>query len=110
MNSKSELNRCSLPRITSDLRNHSEQLADLREEEDREKEIREKIRKLRRENTERKGNLKRVCEEMIEVNFIKWKRRKGTEEIRKEKEERKEEEDWKKQQRINVAMDKRSSY
>ena len=47
---------------------------------------------------------------MIEENFIKWKRRKGTEEIRKEKKERKEEEDWKKQQRINVAMDKRSSY
>ena len=57
MNSKSEFNRCSLPRITFDLRNHSEQLADLREEEDKEKEIREKIRKLRREITERKGNL-----------------------------------------------------
>ena len=65
MNSKSVFNRCSLPRITSDLRNHSEQLSKLREEEEREKEIREKIKKLRRENIERRANLMRVYEDMM---------------------------------------------
>ena len=93
LNSKSEFNRCSLPRITAG--DKKELLETLMEEDAAEKEVKASIRCLKkRKNREKEKkkeesetNLEELCEEIIEENKSKWKRRKLDEEARKKLEE-----------------------
>ena len=82
LNSKSEFNRCSLPRITAG--DTKEWLEKLQEEDIAEKEIKASIRCMRkRKNLEKKKQkeekretLATVCEEFLSENREKWKKRK----------------------------------
>ena len=93
MNSKSEFNRCVLPRITTE--DSKELLEKLKEEDEAEKEIKSKIRLMKKrkkrrkeEERKRKETLGEVCEDILEENEVKWKRRRLEEEVIKKMEER----------------------
>ena len=88
MNSKSEFNRCSLPRITAD--DSKELLEMLKEEDEADKEIKASIRCMRKrkkkekeEEKRRKETLEELCDKYIEENKMKWKRRRIEEERKK---------------------------
>ena len=89
MNSKSEFNRCSLPRITAG--DSKELLEILREEEEAEKEITANIRGMRKrkkkereEEKRKKETLEEVCDEYINENKMKWKKRRIDEERKRD--------------------------
>ena len=91
MNSKSEFNRCVLPRITAE--DSKELLEKLKEEDVADKEIKSAIklmkkRKKREKEKKRKETLGEVCEEMIRENEVKWKSGRLEEEGIKKMEER----------------------
>ena len=88
MNSKSEFNRCSLPRITAD--DSKELLEMLKEDDEADKEIKASIRCMRKrkkkekeEEKRRKETLEELCDKYIEENKMKWKRRRIEEERKK---------------------------
>ena len=102
MNSKSEFNRCALPRIQAG--DSKELLEQLQEEDTAEKEImcrircmlkRKKLEKRKKKkkekekesNEEKKETLEEICEEILEENDQKWKRRKLNEEVIRKMEE-----------------------
>ena len=101
LNSKSEFNRCSVPRLT--LGTYKDNLEEIKKEEKEEKHLKEEIRKLRKRKPEEEGDLLTVCNEIISENYLPWKKRRIQEEIVKEKVERKEEEDWERTKRLNRA-------
>ena len=75
----------------------------MKKEEEKEKHLKEEIRKLRKRKPEEEGNLKQICEEMLRENYLPWKRRKFEEETRREIINKKEEEDWERAKRLNKA-------
>ena len=101
LNSKSEFNRCTVPRLT--LGSYKDNIEEMKEEEKKKKKIKEEIRALKKRKTEKEGNLEELCEEMLRENYIPWKRRRIQEEIRIEKESRIEEENWERTKRLNRA-------
>ena len=75
LNSKSEFNRCSLPRITAG--NTKEWLERLQEEDAAEKKVKASIREMKkrkkREKKEKSPTLEEVCDEIIGENKERWK-------------------------------------
>ena len=92
LNSKSEFNRCSVPRLT--LGSYKENIEEMKEEEKQKKKLKDEIRMLKKRKTEEEGNLRELCDEMLKENYIPWKKRRIEEEMKREKENRKEEENW----------------
>ena len=101
LNSKSEFNRCSVPRLT--LGTYKDNIEEMKKEEKEEKRLKEEIRKLRKRKPEEEGNLKKICEEMISENYLPWKKRRIEEENKREIINKKEEEEWERTKRLNRA-------
>ena len=106
MNSKSEFNRCIIPRITID--DENETLKRLREEEELERERRKKIKLYKKRKAENNDDdLKEICKRMITENNVRWKIRQKEEEERKKKEDAIEKEAWERTKRLNIAKMKK---
>ena len=89
MNSKSEYNRCTLPRIIT--KNPKEHLKEENEDKEEEEILKSEIRKLRLKKREElinrdmgKVSMKRACLEIQNNNLIKWKNRREVQEKKKE--------------------------
>ena len=112
MNSKSEYNRCQLPRITT--KSYKETLEEKEKETAEEIRVKEEIKLIRKKKRDKKieedmaqPTLKRVCLEIQNVNILKWKKRKENEKEKKERQEKKDEENWTKEKRKNVGKKKK---
>ena len=99
LNSKSEYNRCSLPRLTSNLGNREWKKRKKEEEEEKEREaaLERVITTMRKErNNRRKDNAKRQdepAEKRRKIGEEEWKRVKQTREIGEKRREREEKEE-----------------
>ena len=106
MNSKSESNRCIIPRITMDTENETSKR--LREEEEVERENKKKVKLLRKRKAERKDeDLRELCSRMLRENNMRWEKRKKEEVKKKEEDEKRERELWERTKRLNLAKSKR---
>jgi len=125
LNSKSEFNRCSLPRITAGDR--KEWLETLQEEDAAEKEVKANIRCMKkRKNMEKKEKeekekekeedlkLENICEEILKENTSKWKKRKLDEETKRKIEEemieKMEREKREKEERLRRAKKRKAEF
>jgi len=115
MNSKSEYNRCTLPRIVT--RSPKEHLKEIEGEKAAEEILKKEIRKLRikrREdmiNREMKNiDMKRAILEIQNDNILAWKENREKESIEREKLEKVETEKLEREQRLNVAEGKRREF
>ena len=115
MNSKSEYNRCTLPRIVT--RNPKEHLKEIEGEKAAEEILKKEIRKLRikrREdmiNKEMKNiDMKRAILEIQNDNIITWKENREKELIERENIEKVETEILEREQRLKVAEGKRREF
>lgn len=71
LNSKSEFDICSVPRLT--IRNYKDNKEEMKEEEKMKRQLRGEIRQLKKRKTETQGNLSKVCNEIMIDNYITWK-------------------------------------
>ena len=117
MNSKSEFNRCSLPRIyVGDKKKIIEEDKEEELEEKRVKEIIRAMKSKRKKPLEKEIEVKDVadlgkeCENIEKENREKWKRRRIDEKLEKEKRDMKENEDWERGKRVRKAEMKKSDY
>ena len=101
LNSKSEFDRCSVPRLT--IGNYKDNVEEMKEEEKMKRQLRGEIRQLKKRKTETEGNLLEVCNEIMVENYIPWKRRRIQEEIRKKEKDERESEEWERTKRLNKA-------
>ena len=116
LNSKSEFNRCSLPRITAG--DTKEWLEKLQEEDAAEKKVKASIREMKkrkkREKKEKSPTLEEVCDEIIGENKERWKRRKLNEEVIRKLEEKEItrilEEEKERQDRLNRARKRKEEF
>ena len=77
MNSKSEYNRCKVPRITVETEN--ETFKRLKLEVEKEKVQKNSIKVMKKRKNKPNNHLKEVCEELIKENRKNWNNRKKTE-------------------------------
>ena len=113
LNSKSEFNRCSLPRVTAG--SHKELLDTLIEEDETEKKVKADIRCMRKRKKKEKEEIKegrkeellKLCEEIIAENTQEWKRRKLDEEGKRKLREEKEKSEMEKKTRLEKAAKKK---
>ena len=105
LNSKSEFNRCSVPRLI--MGTYKDNLEEIKKEEDEKKKIKEEVRKLKKRKDEDKGDLLEVCKEIYKENYLPWKRRKIREESKWEEIERIEKQNWQRTVRMNKAHEKK---
>ena len=118
LNSKSEFNRCSLPRLTSG--NHRDLLKELREDEEEDKAVTLEIKRLRKvkkekeaeeklKNKKRKNpTLEEICKEMKEVNRHDWNWRRMQEIKRKKLEDLEDEKETEKMKRLRKCEKQRT--
>ena len=114
MNSKSEYNRCTLPRIVT--RNPKEHLKEENEEKEEEEILKGEIRKLRLKKREELINrdmqnisMKRACLEIQNKNLIKWRNRREVQERKRKEEEKRGEEALEKRKRCSLASFKKQA-
>ena len=104
MNSKSEYNRCKIPRICTKTEKDLEK--ERQEENAEELRVKDEIKGMRKKKRDKKiedemsqPSLKRVCIEISNENILNWKERKKKEVEKKEKEEKEITEDWERENR-----------
>ena len=90
LNSKSEFNRCTVPRLT--MTTYKETEEEIEKEEREKKILKEEIRKLKKRKKENEADLKNVCDELCRENYVPWKKRRIEEEKRWEENQKLEEE------------------
>ena len=106
LNSKSEFSRCSLPRLM--MGNHKDIREELENEKLEEKNINEKIRNLKKRPKEKRNDaLEEICNEILEENRQKWKKRKILRGEEKRLQDEKDEKDWDKFHRLEKAKIKK---
>ena len=110
LNSKSEYSRCTIPQLRlGDSKGLLEQLEGERQSE---KNMKERIRLLRKrkdsnEKKKKKEKLEDICNEIMEENRLTWKRRKVLEGEKKREQEEKDRLDWERFIRIEKAKRKK---
>ena len=105
LNSKSEFNRCSVPRLI--MGTYKENLEEMKKEDKENKKIKDEIRKLKKRKQESSGDLLEICKEMSSENYVKWKKRKIVEESKWDEIQRIERQNWERTQRKNKANQKK---
>ena len=79
----------------------------MKKEEEEKKKVKEEISKLKKRKKEKEGDLLGVCKEILEENYIPWKRRRILEEGKWDEIQKKEKENWERTQRRNKANEKK---
>ena len=105
LNSKSEYTRCSLPRL--EMGSPREILEKLENEKIEDKHIEEKIRQMKKRPKVREDGLEKICDEIIEENRDKWKKRKVLVGENKRIQDEKDKRDWEKFNRLEKARKKK---
>ena len=111
MNSKSEFNRCTLPRITAE--NREGIIEDLRRKEAAENSLKAEIRCLKKRKKEEKrktATLEEVCEEILEEGKPIWKKRRKLYDKEREEFEKKEQLRIEREERLRRASEKREEF